>query len=589
MSYEVALKIVDVVNDIHKKNYLLPAIQREFVWDTEQIEKLFDSLMRDYPIGSFLFWKVEKENVKEYEFYEFIKNYHEKDNRNNSKANVTGEEGITVVLDGQQRLTSLYLALKGTYSYKLPRRRWNDLKAYPIRRLFINLVDKFEKSDEDDMEFDFKFLTNDDVKESDNSYYWFPVGEILNLKEPGDVNEYLSENVFDNYPKEKRKLANRILFKLHNIIHEKGTISYYLEKSQALDKVLNIFIRINSAGTILSYSDLLLSVATAQWEKKDAREEIISFVNEINNIGNTFNFNKDFVLKSCLVLNDFTNIAFKVDNFKKSNMLSIEYDWEVITNAIRLAVELVSSFGYNRERLTSHNAIIPIAYYLKKISAKDSYTSSLKNIKDKTVIQKWLILSLIKRSFSGQPDNVLRPIRKIIQENNNEYPLYKMINYFKGTNKTLLFSDEDIENLLHYKYNQAFTFSVLSLLYPNLDFRNIFHIDHIFPKSQFTKPKLKGRGIPTEDIEEYQSKYNYLGNLQLLESTPNLEKLNKDFNIWLNETYPNLEGQKAYKERHLIPDVSLAFDNFREFFQKREKLILKKLKSILQSETGFIE
>ena len=112
----------------------------------------------------------------------------------------------------------------------------------------------------------------------------------------------MTEYVFDEYSKEARKFANKTLFKLHNIIHEKGTISYYQEKSQLLDKVLNIFIRINSGGTILSYSDLLLSIATAQWETKDAREEIISFVDEINSIGDGFNFNKDFVLKSCLVL-----------------------------------------------------------------------------------------------------------------------------------------------------------------------------------------------------------------------------------------------------------------------------------------------
>lgn len=584
MSYEVALKIVDVINDIHKKNYLLPAIQREFVWDTDQIEKLFDSLMRDYPIGSFLFWKVEKENVKEYEFYEFIKDYHERDNRNNPKANVTGEGGITVVLDGQQRLTSLYLALKGTYSYRLPRKKWNDPKAYPLRTLYINLVEKFDKSEEVDLEFDFRFLTKDEVKENDDSHYWFPVEEILNLKEPGDVNEYLSENVFDIYPKERRKLANKTLFKLHNVIHEQGTISYYLEKSQVLDKVLNIFIRINSAGTELSYSDLLLSVATAQWEKKNAREEIISFVNEINNTGNSFNFNKDFILKSCLVLNDFTNIAFKVDNFNKRNMLSVEDNWELITNAIRLAVKLVSSFGYNRETLTSNNAIIPIAYYLNKISAKDNYVSSSKNHKEKTAIKKWLVLSLIKRTFSGQPDNVLRPIRKIIQENSGEYPLDKIINHFRGTNKTLFFSDEDIENLLRYKYGQGFTFSVLSLLYPNLDFRNMFHIDHIFPKSQFTKVKLRGRGILVDDIETYQTHFNYLGNLQLLESIPNLEKLDKDFSIWINEIYPNLKDQKEYRERHLIPDVDLNFNNFIEFFKEREKLVIEKFKDILKSK-----
>jgi len=109
------------------------------------------------------------------------------------------------------------------------------------------------------------------------------------------------------------------LSKLRNIIHQ-GTISFYLEESEELDKVLQIFIRVNSGGTKLSYSDLLLSIATAQWKEKDAREAIHDFVDEINVIGDGFKFNKDLILKGCLVLSDLNHVRFKVDNFTKSNM-----------------------------------------------------------------------------------------------------------------------------------------------------------------------------------------------------------------------------------------------------------------------------
>lgn len=579
MSYETALKIADIINDVHKGKYLLPAIQREFVWGPYQIERLFDSLMRDYPISSFLFWKVEKDKVNDYEFYEFLRNYHERDNIHNPKANITGEEEITAVLDGQQRLTSLYIALKGTYAYKLPRKRWDNDQAYPKRKLYLNLVKSAEESE---LEYDFKFLTKNEVKNDQNNY-WFPVGKILDLKEPGDVSEYLTEFVFDDYSKEARKLANKTLFKLHNIIHEKGSISYYQEKSQLLDKVLNIFIRINSGGTILSYSDLLLSIATAQWETKDAREEIISFVDQINSIGDGFNFNKDFVLKACLVLSDFKDIAFKVDNFNKANMLKIENNWEQITNSIRIAAGLVSSFGYSRETLTSNNALIPIAYFLMQIDAKDNYIASNKNLEEKSKIKKWLVLTLIKRAFSGQPDNVLRPIRKILQENTNSFPIDKIVDNFKGTNKSLIFSDEDIDNLLYYKYGQGFTFSVLSILYPSLDYRNLFHVDHIFPKSQFTKSKLRKRGIDEDNIDTFQDYFNYLGNLQLLEATPNIEKLDKDFDIWLKETYKSEQEQKDYISKHLIPDTDWEFNNFIDFFEQRENLMRMRFKEILQT------
>src|SRR5690606_27315095 len=114
------------------------------------------------------------------------------------------------------------------------------------------------------------------------------------------------------------------------------------------------------------YSDLLLSIATAQWKEKDAREVIHDFVDEINNIGEGFSFNKDFVLKSCLVLADFGDIKFKVDNFTKANMKVIEASWECIAAAIRSSVQLVAKYGYNRDTLTATNAIIPIAYFIHK-------------------------------------------------------------------------------------------------------------------------------------------------------------------------------------------------------------------------------
>lgn len=351
-----------------------------------------------------------------------------------------------------------------------------------------------------------------------------------------------------------------------------------------MDKVLNIFIRINSGGTVLSYSDLLLSIATAQWEEKDAREEIIKFVDEINDIGGGFNFNKDFVLKSSLVINEFSDFAFKVDNFNKANMLKIEQNWDALTSAIRIAIKLVSSFGYNRETLTSNNAIIPIAYYLYKIGATDSYPTSTRNLTDKEKIKKWLILSLVKRAFSGQPDNVLRPIRKIILDNHDNFPTELIIDKFKGTTKSLLFSTEDIENLTHYKYGQGFTFSILSLLYPQLDYSNQFHIDHIFPKSLFTKAKLRKRGISEEDIETFYDWFNYIGNLQLIGAIPNIEKKDIEFKIWLNKIYPDQRNQDQFKEVHYIPNVELDFENFIEFFEEREKLLIAEFSKILLTE-----
>ena len=579
MAFQTPLTVNEVISNIDSRKYLLPSIQREFVWSAEQIERLFDSLMRDYPISSFLFWEVPKQNINAFKFYEFLRDYHQRNRTHNEKANLNGNENVVAILDGQQRLTSLYIGLKGSYAYKLSHRRFDNEQAYPIRKLYLNLLSASKNLEN---EYEFKFLTENEA-ENNNEKHWFEVSKILNLKEQSQVNEYLIENnLFQNIDRAKSNFANKALFKLHSVIHGNGTISYYLEKSNELDKVLNIFIRVNSGGTTLSYSDLLLSFATAQWYEKDAREEINKFVDEINKIGRGFNVNKDFVLKACLVLSDFSDISFKVDNFNKNNMLKIQDNWGNITKAIRDTMKLISSFGFSRENITSNNLIIPIAYYLMHIGLPNNFEITSCKIKDRVKIKKWFILSLLKRVFSFMPDGVLKPVRETIKNNStNEFPLEDIINYFKGTNRTLVFTKEDVYTLLNCKYGQGNTLIVLSILYPWADLRNNFHVDHINPKSMFTNSKLEKIGIKKEKIGFYLENYNYIGNLQLLESIPNIEKSNTDFNKWILNSI-NLDEVEEYKKKHYIPrSIDLSLNNFTEFFKEREKLIIKKLEKEL--------
>ncbi|MGG0334778.1 DUF262 domain-containing protein [Priestia aryabhattai] len=578
MAFQTPLTIKKVIENIHKKKYLLPAIQREFVWGTEQIEKLFDSLMQGYPVGSFLFWDVKKEKSKDFQFYEFIRNYHEKNNRHNPLASVDEGEDIIAILDGQQRLTSMYIALKGTYTYKLPRMRRENPLAYPEQQLYVDLLGP---SEDFDTIYDFRFLTNEEADADYKDAHWFKVADILNINNPFEIHQYLIKSGLSVIEQEKALFASETLHKLYQAINETPNINYFLEEEQKLDKVLNIFIRVNSGGTKLSYSDLLLSIATAQWRNKDARQEITRFVDEINQIGSGFNFNKDFVLKACLVLCDFKDIAFKVDNFNTETMQKIEYNWDNIRESIRLAVNLVSSYGYNQDTLTSKNAIIPIAYYLLKRDIPHNYIQSKKYQDDRKLVKKWLVLGLLKQVFSGQPDNVLRPLRKIINTNHTDFPLQMIIDEFKGGTKSFSFNDDEINNLLTYEYGQKHTFSILALLYPNLDFRNKFHLDHIFAKSLFTKRNLSKTGVSQDNLEFYFEHVNSIANLQLLEGIPNIEKSDKDFEEWFNETFKDDSAKSDYLAKHYIPNVSLKFTNFKEFAEKRRELIYQKVKSIV--------
>ncbi len=580
MAYETPITIKKAIDNIKKRHYVLPSIQREFVWGTEQIETLFDSLMRDYPISTFLFWKVEKDKINNFQFYEFLRKYHQKDNRHNRKAELSDDEGIIALLDGQQRLTSVYVALAGSYAEKRRYYRKNSAHAYPEKKLYLNLL---KHSDELEKEYDFRFLTKEEVVNKED-VYWFECSQILEITDMGKSSMYLMKNkLMDTsiYTSKQSEFAINTLNEFFNVVHQKGTISYYLEEGEELDKVLQIFIRINSGGTKLSYSDLLLSIATAQWKERDAREVIHEFVDEINNIGDGFSFNKDIVLKSCLVLADF-DVKFKVDNFTKENMQVIEKNWDETSAAMRASVELVSKLGYNRENLLASNAIIPIAYFIYKNKLVEKIVHSSKREKDRKAIQEWLARVFLKGMFGGQPDSVYPRMRKLINKSLGKFPLKKIIKYYKGRRKSISFTEDDIDNLLGLKYGQAKTYCALTLLYPGLNFSFKYHQDHIHPKSLFNKRKLRKLDYSEEKIESYNKQVNGLANLQLLQETQNIEKSNKQFQEWLKEQFPDENGRNSYlKQNHIKIDQSLDFGDFLHFIKIRKKSLKKEFASIL--------
>ena len=140
MAFQTPITIKEALDNIQGKQYAMPAIQREFVWHTEQIERLFDSLMQGYPIGAFLFWEVGNETVRKYRWFDFVTRYHQKDRRHNQQFEpLSDDAGLTAILDGQQRLTALNIGIRGTYAYKLPRLYWNNPAAFPERWLYYNI------------------------------------------------------------------------------------------------------------------------------------------------------------------------------------------------------------------------------------------------------------------------------------------------------------------------------------------------------------------------------------------------------------------------------------------------------------------
>ena len=254
MAFQKPITIKQAIEHIQKNRYLLPAIQREFLWWPDQIERLSDGLMRGYPIGSFLFWRVDPETAENYRFYHFITNYDQQSPHNPVHGAPSAVPGSKAVLDGQQRLTVLNVGLHGSGRWKLPRLRWNNPDAFPERRLYLNLrAPKMENEEE----FSYKFSllpekeANDRNSRNDHEH-WLRVGNILDVEDPSDLIDVVFELRLTD-TREPHKMLNR----LHRVVHSDGIVSAYEEANQNPERPLNIFVRTNSGDTPLSYSDML--------------------------------------------------------------------------------------------------------------------------------------------------------------------------------------------------------------------------------------------------------------------------------------------------------------------------------------------
>ncbi|MCR4313534.1 MAG: DUF262 domain-containing protein [Candidatus Roizmanbacteria bacterium] len=572
MSFQSPITIAKAIKEIEINNYLLPAIQREFVWSHEKIEWLFDSLMRNYPISSFLFWEVKEKITKDYKFYKFISEYRERYKTHNDEISTDRLSSFKAILDGQQRLTSLNIGLKGSYAYRRPR-LWeeNTERVYPTRDFYLNIENEL-KDQEDGRIYEFKFIERE--KTNKDKLYdekWFRVGCILEHQDAEKFDNYLDDN-FDN------KFTRKSLRALRMTIHDKPIINFFLEEEQDIDKALNIFIRVNSGGEPLSFSDLLLSIAVANWEKKDARKSIHELVDNIWDKG--FTISKDFVLKTFLYLHS-KDIKFKVTNFSKENAKDFELEWEKIRDVILSTFDLVKTFGFTDYTLVSKNSLIPIIYYLYHSSIYQQFHTKSEYKNDREKIERWLHVSLLKRIFGGQSDNTLTQIRRAFTGNVTELPVKDELQYFPAEDinsnikRDTSIGDEFIEELLKTQKDDQYAFSILALLYPNLDYKNNnFHKDHLHPAAKYDKLS------DSNTCKQEWITYNSVLNLQMLDANENMSKQDIDLEDWV-ELQTQSQDRAKFLKNHLIPNINLKLTEFENFVEKRKELLMKKLRTIL--------
>ena len=557
MEYKT-ISIREVITKINNKEMYLPEIQRGFVWKEKQVEKLFESIFVGYPIGTLLFWKTTKKDINDNELvlYDFIKDFHERDNKDNKKASeiASNYDSYYIVLDGQQRLSSLYIGLQGSLAYKLPYLWWSSDSAFPQKKLFFNLDALGLVDDEEDNKIPlFKFF---DVTKVPEDNLWFEVSKVLQFEKLSEIINYSNTNkLTDNQINNLTKFWEMINLENPPIIH------YLTIQDTDYDDVLNIFVRLNSSGTPLSKPDLLFSTMLLDWN--GGREVIEKLIKKINNKGDKFNFSKDFIMRTCLVLSG-APVNMKVESFKKEKIEFIRDNFQQISESIEKAVDSLVELGYSNDNILSYNAIIPYIYYIYKggSNKKDSVDG----------LRIYLAISFLKNIYGVASNSALTNTRAAIDKYNCAKKTFNT-SIFDGVHlvgdREFKITKEDVTSYMD-REKGLYTFYLLTLLYPDLKLGQIkFHQDHVHPYVSFDD--LDSTKLSETQISKWKEMRNTLPNLQLLEGSENESKNRVPLADWINA------GPKLlYSDKKESTDLY----NFEKYYEKRKQNMISKLLEI---------
>lgn len=266
-------------------------------------------------------------------------------------------------------------------------------------------------------------------------------------------------------------------------IRENELINFFEVESDSIDDVLDIFVRVNSGGTVLSKTDLLFSTIVSYWDK--GREEIDTLLSTINKIGDHYFFTNDYIMRTCLYVMDLP-ISLRVETFGKDCVNKIATEWSSIKEAIKDTVNLLNELGFNSENILSDNAVLPVIYYRYKYG-----TEAFKDDNDSKVrfeIRKYLVISQINHIYGQSTNTTLTTIRTELKKHSEKFKLSFLQNLSFSGERNLRYSAEDIEEWFDEFEKGAFTFMLLSLLYSNFKYgQKGFHQDHMHPYSSFEK------------------------------------------------------------------------------------------------------
>ncbi|MDC1022488.1 HNH endonuclease family protein, partial [Schleiferiaceae bacterium] len=459
-----------------------------------------------------------------------------------------------MVLDGQQRMQSLFIGLCGSYAKK---------------ELYVNILSGDLVAPED-IKFDFKFKKN---TEAEFPFIKFKslvmtderVREIikhLKSKHP-QINDENTDRAQDNVEliREVFCTQENILYQLVDSIDRPSTYSE--------DDIVEIFIRANSGGTQLGKSDLLFSLLNASWE--DAEDKMDELIKDLNLTG--FNFDRDFILKVCLVLLN-KGAKYEISKFRDPDVKNgIEKNWDEISNSIRFVKDFVYGNTYLKtdKTLPSYFSLVPLIY--AHYHFEDSWLNQ-------DEYSEYLVKVNLTGVFGGVSDGFTDSLVKNVKDT-NKFDKTEIFALIRSKGKSMEITDTKFLEIhytskqIHLLFNLWYGFNYQPVLKENKP-----QIDHIFPQSVLKKIKVLNPENGKMNLMKYKwFDRDQIANLMLLTAKENgasgkLDTLPKD---WFKDK------SDEYLEKHLIPkDQDLwELDRFEDFIEARKELILGRFSDLI--------
>lgn len=555
-----SISIYEALENIKNGKYVMPAFQRQYVWSMEQVEKLWDSILLDYPIATFLFWHVDDDNVTwDTYFCNFLNdvtfdNRKQADTVNYELSNINVNLTDTAVLDGQQRLTSLFLSL---YGEAFIRQKYARRKSSGgiVTKLLIELNKNKITVDEEEYnskKFDIKFSD----KIGKQSPTQFEIKNILDVKFQDErTREMAIEDAISNVPADSKDYARNILNKLYNKVFVEKLIRYTEIHDMKQDDALEMFVRFNSGGKALRKSEITMSILEAYWPS--AKTEFGKLL-----VNSYENFGTDFIIRSALML--YGDVV--KSNINKNIAEELKNNWNDFKKALKNLESILKDMKIGVSRFSgSWNVLLPIIYF---IYYNPDYRNNLDGIRA------YLIRAVLFTYFQSGTTSKLQQMKSRINENNYEISV-EMLNQMNDLRVT----DGKIEDILNEEKGSRVAGEALYFL--SLDWRNIhfkYEQDHLHPFERFDGNKPIA--VSMEDWRNWRGNRNRLANLHSLEGRSNASKSDMRLVDYYNDM--NDSQKEEFRRQAFIPeDVSLELENFNEFYEKRKEILTVKIRQLL--------